>query len=323
MSGARRIAAVAALLVGLLALAAVAVVASGVLDTSEAETAADSRFLVAGDLALTVPGAWQPSRDEAVLDRLGLDDGVALAPGGDGARAGLLLGQDRSPTNGLVSEPLAELLGPGGTGAPTAVRLPAGEALRHDSAAGNGAPGQRTVAYLLPTDRGLATAVCYARTAEAAASVKTCTGMLSTLAVAGARPQSVTPDPAFQQALTAGIQDLNARRTRGADELRAKRTPAGQAAAAGRLGQAHEEIASALADAPAPPLAEPARDALVKAITGVGDGYGALAKAAAANDRAGYAEGRRLVGEAEAQVTARLEDLRLLGYGVAGSGAPS
>jgi hypothetical protein len=169
----------------------------------------------------------------------------------------------------------------------------------------------------------VATAVCYARTAEAAASVKTCTDMLSTLAVAGARPQSVTPDPELQRALTAGIQDLNARRTRGADQLRSKRTPAGQALAAGRLGQAHEEIATALADAPAPPLAEPARDALVRAITGVGDGYGVLAKAAGANDRAGYAEGRRRVREAEAEVTARLEDLRLLGYGVAGSDVAS
>jgi hypothetical protein len=322
MTGGRRIAALAAVLVGVLALAAVAVVASGVLDMAESDTAQESRFLVAGDLALTVPGSWQPSRDEGTLARLGLDDAVALAPGGDGERAGLLLGQDRTPANGLVSEPLAELLGAAGTGeagtgAPTAVRLPAGEALRHDSAAGRPAPAPRTVAYLLPTDRGVATAVCYARTAEAAGSVKTCTDMLATLAVAGARPQSVTPDPELQRALTTGIQDLNARRARGADELRAKRTPAGQASAARRLGRAHDEIATTLDGASAPPLAEPARDALVEAIGAVGDGYRALARGAGANDRAAYAAGRRRVREAEAQVNAGLRDLRLLGYGVA------
>jgi hypothetical protein len=299
------------------------VVASGVLDTDETDSTEASRFLVAGDLALTVPGSWRPSRDEGTLARLGLDDAVALAPAGDGERAGLLLGQDRTPANGLVSEPLADLLGaPGtgaaGTGAPTAVRLPAGEALRHDSAAGRPAPGPRTVAYLLPTDRGVATAVCYARTAEAAGSLKTCTDMLTTLAVTGARPRSVTPDPGLQRALTTSIQDLNARRRRGADELRGKRTPAGQASAATRLGRAHDEVATTLADAPAPALAEPAQDALVTAIAAVGDGYRALARGAGANDRAAYAAGRRRVREAEAQVNAGLRDLRLLGYGVAG-----
>lgn len=324
MRRSRRIAALAALVVGVLAVAAIALVTSGALDTSEPEAGPASRFLVAGDLALTVPGTWQRSRDEQELSRLGLDDGVALEPSGADGQAGLLLGQDRSPANGLVSEPLTQMLGPGGPAAPTAVSLPAGEALRHDSAGGGEPPpGPRTVAYLLPTDRGVATAVCYARTASAAPSLRTCTDMLSTLAVAGARPQSVTPDPGLQRALTAGIQDLNVRRTRGAEDLRGKRTPDGQASAASRLGRAHDEIAKAVADAPAPPLAEPARNALVGAVTAVADGYRGLATAAAANDRAGYAQARRRVRAAEVQVNARLADLRLLGYGVSDSGVAS
>jgi len=315
--------ALAALVVGALAVAVLAVVASGVLEETGTQAAPESRFLVAGDLALTVPGSWQRSRDEGALTRLGLDDGVALSPSGTGGEAGLLLGQDRSPANGLVSQPLAEMLGPEGPGVPTPVRLPAGEALRHDSAAGGAAPTPRTVAYLLPTDRGVATAVCYARTARAAGSVRTCSDMLATLAVAGARPQPVRPDPRLQRALSAGIEDLNLRRARGTEELRGKRTPDGQASAAGRLAEAHEEVAKGIAAASAPDLARPARDALVRAIRTVGDGYRQLGRAAAANDRRAYAAARREVRAAERETAAALADLRLLGYGAAAGDVPT
>jgi len=309
--------ALAALVLGVLAVALLAVVGSGVLEESEESAEAESRFLVAGDLALTVPGTWQRSSDDEALARLGLDDGVALAPSGAEQDAGLLLGQDRSPANGLVSQPLAEMLGPEGPDVPTPVRLPAGEALRHDSAAGRGATGPRTVAYLLPTDRGVATAVCYARTARGAASVQTCTEMLSTLAVAGARPQPVTPDPLLQRALGASIEALNVRRARGTEELRGKRTPDGQASAAGRLAQTHEEAAKDIAAASAPDLARPARDALVRALTDVGASYRQLSRAATANDRRAYAAARRGARDAEQRVGAALADLRLLGYGAA------
>ena len=323
MSSSRRLAAVAALVVGVAVAAGLALAASGVLDSTESQAGPQSRFIVAGDLALTVPGSWQRGGDEAALARLGLDEGIALTPTGSRGQAGLLLGQDRTPANGLVSEPLAQMLGPAGPRVPTAVQLPAGEALRHDSAPGDSAAGPRTLAYLLPTDRGVATAVCYARTAGVADSLQGCMDMLSTLAVAGARPQSVTPDRELQRVLADSIDRLNTQRTQGAEELRGKRTPDGQASAATRLAQAHAEVATALQDAPAPPLAQPARDALVNGITAVGDGYTALARAATANDRPGYAQARRLVRQAEIEVNARLGELRLLGYGLAGSDVAS
>jgi hypothetical protein len=56
--------------------------------------------------------------------------------------------------------------------------------------------------------------------------------MLSTLGLVGAETQAVSPDPQLQQALASTIRGLNARRSRGAKDLRAKRTPAGQASAA-------------------------------------------------------------------------------------------
>jgi hypothetical protein len=323
VTASRRIAAVAALVAAILVAAVVALLASGTLGASEPEPAPQSRFIVAGDLALTVPSTWRRGGDTAALASLGLDQGLALTPAGGRGEAGLLLGQDRTPANSLVSEPLAQMLGGDGPGVPTAVRLPAGDALRHDSSAGGTAAGPRTVAYLLPTDRGVATAVCYARTAQAAPSLRDCTAMLTTLAVAGARPESVTPDPRLQRTLTAGIEQLNTRRAAGAQELRGKRTPDGQASAATRLGQAHDEVARTLGDVPAPPIAVPARNALVGGITAVGAGYAALARAATANDRAAYAEARQLVRQAEVEVNARLGDLRLLGYGVGESSVAS
>jgi len=312
---ARRTALLAALAVAVL-VAGITLAVSGTSDSSEPERVAEprSRFVVAGDLTLTLARGWEPGGDEAALQRLGLDDSAAFAPAGDDS-AGLLLGQDRSPAAGLVSEPLAALLGTPRPPAPRVVSLAAGDAVLHDSRAGAGDAAPRTLAYLLPNTRGLATAVCYARTREAAAQLRACTGMLSTLGIVGAETQAVAPDPLLQEALASTLRDLNVRRRRGADDLRGKRTPAGQASAASRLRRAHLEAARAISNTAAPPLAEPRRDALAGSIEAVGAGYGALARAAQANDRAGYAAARRSVRQAEGEVGARLEDLRLLGYG--------
>jgi hypothetical protein len=318
----RRTAILGALAVAVL-VAAITLAVSGTSDSSEPETAADarSRFVVAGDLTLTLARGWAPGGDERALRRLGLDDGAAFAPADGDGSAGLLIGQDRSPAAGLVSEPLAELLGIARPQAPKVVSLAAGDAVLHDSRAGGDDAAPRTLAYLLPNSRGLATAVCYARTAGAVARLRACTGMLSTLGIVGAETQAVSPDPQLQQALISTIRDLNTRRSRGAKDLRAKRTPAGQASAASRLRRAHDEAARAIFNTAAPPLAEPRRDALVKSIEAVGAGYGALARAAEANDGAAYAAARRRVRQAEQDVGARLEDLRLLGYGTSDAGA--
>jgi hypothetical protein len=313
----RRIALVAVLVVAVLG-AGIALAVSGASDSAEPETAAKSRsrFVVAGDLTLTLARGWAPGGDAAALGRLGLADGAAFAPtGGDGS-AGLLIGQDRSPAPGLVSEPLAELLGMPRLGTPKVVSLAAGDAVLHDNRPGADEAAPRTLAYLLPNTRGVATAVCYARTSEALSHLRDCTGMLSTLGIVGAETQAVAPDPQLQQALIMAIEDLNTRRTRGTQELRGKRTPAGQASAAGRLRRAHDEAARAIFNTAAPPLAQPRRDALVRSLEAVGAGYGALARAASANDRVRYAAARGRVREAEQEVSARLEDLRLLGYGV-------
>lgn len=319
MSRLRWLALVAVLAVAVV-VAGIALVVSETSDSSapEAETEADSRsrFVVAGDLTLTLARGWAPGGDVAALGRLGLDRGAAFAPSGDDGSAGLLIGQDRSPAPGLVSEPLGKLLGMPLRGAPKVVSLAAGDAVLHDSRPGSGDAAPRTLAYLLPNTRGVATAVCYARTPEAVSHLRACTGMLSTLGIVGAETQAVAPDPQLQQALILTIGDLNTRRTRGTQELRDKRTPAGQAAAAGRLRRAHDEAARAIFNTAAPPLAEPRRDALVRSLEAVSAGYGALARAASANDRAGYAAARRRVREAEQDVSARLEELRLLGYGV-------
>jgi GH24 family phage-related lysozyme (muramidase) len=319
-----RTAILAALAVAVL-VAGITLAVSGTSDSSEPETAADarSRFVVAGDLTLTLARGWAPGGDEAAVQRLGLDEGAAFGPSGGDGSAGLLIGQDRSPAAGLVSEPLAELLGTQRPQAPKVVGLAAGDAVLHDSRGDGDDDAPRTLAYLLPNTRGLATAVCYARTPEALAQLRACTGMLSTLGIVGAETQAVAPDPQLQQALTSTIRDLNARRNRGAEDLRAKRTPAGQASAASRLRRAHDEAARAIFNTAAPPLAEPRRDALVESIEAVGAGYGALARAAQANDRAGYAAARRSVRQGEQDVAARLEDLRLLGYGTTDGSAAS
>jgi hypothetical protein len=315
----RRTAILAALAVAVL-VAGVTLAVSGTSDSSEPKTATESRsrFVVAGDLTLTLARGWAPGGDRAALQRLGLAEGAAFAPAGSDGSAGLLIGQDTSPAAGLVSEPLAELLGKARVDAPKVVSLAAGDAMLHDSRPGADDAAPRTLAYLLPNTRGVATAVCYARTPEAAGQLRTCTGMLSTLGIVGAETQAVAPDPQLQQALVSTIRDLNTRRTRGAEDLRGKRTPAGQASAASRLRLAHDEAAKAISNTAAPPLAQPRRDALVKSLEAVGAGYGALARAAGANDRAGYAAARRRVRQTEQEVSARLEELRLLGYGTTG-----
>jgi hypothetical protein len=94
----RRTAILGALAVAVL-VAGITLAVSGTSDSSEPETAADarSRFVVAGDLTLTLARGWAPGGDEAALQRLGLDDGAAFAPAGGDGSAGLLIGQDRSP----------------------------------------------------------------------------------------------------------------------------------------------------------------------------------------------------------------------------------
>jgi hypothetical protein len=268
------------------------------------------RTAEADGLRLTLPGDWRAVERPGLRDT-GLRGAVAVAPVGARGQAGLLLGRAPRTTATMLPAGLAERLG-GDEARRRRVLLGNVEALRVDAPESRRG---RTVAWLVPRRRGMATIVCFARTVAWTQRFGRCERVAATVArTSRARSLAIAPSPAYAEALGATLVRLNRRRVADGDLLRSKRTQEGQRSAALQLSASHEEAADALAAARVPAVARTLHAELVAGLRDTAAGFHALAAAASGRHRPSWTLARRATRAGEARVAAALRDLRELGY---------
>ena len=179
---------------------------------------------------------------------------------------------------------------------PEVVRLSAGrQAWRYRFP---GRDGSMTLFYAAPTTDGIATVAC---TSPLDASIpRECAALAAAVTVPGSRPLEPGASAAFYSRLPSVVGELDPARGRGLSELRAATRARAQALAAGGLARAHNTAGATLA--PLVGNRDGAPAATAGALTAAGAAYSALSRAARARSPRRYANARRAVTGAEADL---------------------
>ncbi|HWY89832.1 MAG TPA: serine/threonine-protein kinase [Solirubrobacteraceae bacterium] len=135
---------------------------------------------------------------------------------------------------------------------------------------------------------------------------------------ASAGGQAHGPSRAYAVALSEAMSKLNGVRATAGAQLAHARTPHAQAQDAQRLARAQEQAAAAVRKISTEPRERTANTAIATALTDIGRGYAAIARAARSEDHRGFDDGRRTVTAATTSLTTAFARLQKLGYRVSG-----
>jgi hypothetical protein len=265
--------------------------------------------LVAGNAVLQYFSGWRPVTAPR-LPGLDLNGAAALAPESGDGKAGLLVGELRAPgASALPPGMLARLRGPARV---SIVTFGSFDAYRYDGLRIDGFDRPVTL-YTVPGRRHPTAAACYAADG-AGTDLRTCERMVATLDPTDAATDSLTPSPAYANAVAKAIGRLDAQRRIERPTLRGRRS-AGQAAVAHRLAAAYAAAAHTVDAAPAPNPVIAVDERLLAALRSGTAAYQALESAALAEDPAAYGAARAAIGRAESDVSRTLAELDAFGYG--------
>jgi hypothetical protein len=266
---------------------------------------------VAGVL-LDYPSDWRPAAAAPVIPGLSLAHPVVLAPGGEAAHAGLLIGQlpAGEPTP-LPRQFVARMRWLPDT---AVVALLEVQAYRY---ARLSVPGfdQVLTLYAIPNPAGNPTALaCYA-SAAFSASMRTCERVVAALTLVGqSQSYDLTPEPGYAGALGTSIRALDGQRVALRRELLPGTAPPVVQALATRLAAGFAGAAASIATLEPSSATKQAQATLSATILNARNAYTALAAAAQAENPSLSAAAGRMVSEAETSVNAALENFTLLGY---------
>jgi hypothetical protein len=264
----------------------------------------------AGGIELSFPADWERASGKPDLPGLELSDQMTLAPQGEGGSS-LSAGSTTASGATLLPAGLLKRLPNEPEGEP--VRLGETEALRYTDLRPRGYRDPVTL-YAVPTNDGVATAVCSAATGAPSDFLPTCEQIAATLELSGVKPVPLGPSADYARAVGDALGPLNeARQSQGAD-LNEADTPAEQARAAQALARAYGVAAGAVGDAPAGPAESDANGAMMSALRQLEDAYGRLADAAEAGDSGSYTGASNDVSAAEKRLQRSLNELESLGY---------
>jgi hypothetical protein len=282
-------------------------------DRARAAPEASRRTISVAGVLLAYPSDWQPTHTALAISGLSLAHSVALAPGGDGAHAGLLAGQlpggepgplPRQFLTRMRSLPSTEV-----------VNLVDTQGYRYGPLRIDGF--ERTLSlYAIPNSKGDPTVLaCYAPSASSV-EMRACEGIVATLMLAEqSSSYDLVPEPDYARRLSASIGALEGQRAMLRREMSAGATPHTVQKLAARLaaGFAAEAVSLSLLEPPS--VTGQAQATLSRAILRARDAYDALSAAISAESPSRLAGAQKRVGEAEASVNAALESFALLGYG--------
>ena len=269
-----------------------------------AKTPAATNSASAGALELGFPDGWTRGGAPA-LPGLRLRDPIALTRAtGGGVEAGTVQDVGRS----LLPRSFVRALG-GEPRRDDPVRLGDLSAYRYRNVTPRGF-GRPLTVYAAPTTAGVATVACYD------APAAQCDRLAAGLSLVRGRPLPLGPSAAYAKAIDRPLRAFDTARVKARRDLRAARTPNGQAKAAAALASASRTAQRAVTAATPGPADARAHATLVGALRAQKLASGRLAAAARAGDRAAYASARRALVRADTALRVALTRLRNLGYAI-------
>ncbi|MDP1849513.1 MAG: hypothetical protein Q8K79_17120, partial [Solirubrobacteraceae bacterium] len=243
---------------------------------------------------LKAPTGWAVTG--AVADPALGPQAVALAPAGAPAENTISAARVPAARLGTITG-AAE-------GAPTAVKLSAGDGLRYGDAL-----------YVLPAgSESLVVSCGTGATARAA-----CADVAGSLDLTRGEAAPAGPTEAGEEALGRALVKLRSDLKEHSFDLQRARTSSAQAEPAGDLATAYRTASRAIGRAPTGALAEPARDRLAAALKATGDGWARYARAARARSAGAARNASRAIASARSRVSAARAALAEAGYPSGGS----
>ena len=265
-----------------------------------------------GSLDYPSDSGWKTASVPTAVPGLSLAHPTALAPGGNSARGGLVVGRlTESASAPLLGSLVAYLRSPARA---EVVYLLNTQAYRYTNLSISGYAEEITL-YTIP-DIGAANAalVCYASPAYSS-DLTECERIVSTFAPSAGGVDDLAPDTGYAREIRAVVEKVDSERAALRPLIRTQAPHAAVQALATALGAGITRAGESLAAVLAPPSVEPAQLALSQALARTSSAYSALAAAAGAADDAAYLAARTQLGRAEESTNAALEDFALLGYG--------
>ncbi len=281
--------------------------------STPAGAATATRIAYGANVQLEYPASWrQTSADLApAIAGLPIADALLLAPGGRGARAGLLSGQIPDGESSPLPDAFLALL----HDAPhtEVVDLLDAQAYRYSRLNLRGYDRILQL-YVIPIPGGRDAALaCYA-SKPLAGYLKQCQQIVAGLTLVGGSPSDLTPEAGYAGRLDRVIGKLDSKRL----TLRAgiRRAPSRSAVSqiASALVSSFAATASSLSLLEPPPPAGATQAALARSILAARAAYEALAAAVLTGSSGGYATAQMRVERSEGDVDAALESFALLGY---------
>lgn len=268
--------------------------------------------IAAAGVQLSYPSEWQPTKATAAIPGLALANAASLAPHGDGADAGLLVGRLRQSEPSLLpSEFVARMRSLPDT---EVVDLVDTQSYKYPALKIEGFDRMLNL-YAIPNSKGSPTVLaCYA-SASLSAYLRACEQIVATLTLAEqSSSYDLVPEAEYARRLSASIDALERQRVAARRAMSAETSLRKVQALASRLaaGFANEAVSLSLMEPPS--VTGQVQAKLSQAILQARNAYDALAAAAGAESPSRAAAAQRQVAEAEASVDAVLEGFALLGY---------
>ena len=267
------------------------------------------------------PPGWRPVSVTARVPGLTIAHPQLIAPGGDAARAGLIVGSLPAGELGPLPRRFVSRL----TALPqtAVVDLVESQAYRYAQFSGPGLREPLTV-FVLPSPGAEPTALaCYAPL-RTSAYLRECERAVSGVTVVDqSQIYQLSPEPGYAARISSAISPLDSLRTSLKRELHLQVTAVRAQQLAMQLAAAFAQAADALSSLEASPAATAVQTALASSIRRAGAGYRALAAAAQERSPLAYAAAQKRISLAESDVDWALENFVLLGYSPALQNASS
>jgi hypothetical protein len=261
---------------------------------------------------------WRLASGEPSIPGLSIAQPLVLAPDGDGARGGLIVGQlvagESSPLPPQLVAHLRQLPNT------QVVNLLNTEAYRYARLSVTGSR-QKLTLYTIPGSASTTTAIlCYV-SAGFSSNMQACEQLAASLTIATGRPQvavrnsdPLAPNATYGHSVGAVIARIQQSLLTLRREIRPGASRAVVAGLAARLAGQLTGAAESLSAVQPPTAAGPVDLALSEALSQARAGYSALGAAVSAGSAPGYATATAEIYSAEAALSTALGNLTLLGY---------
>ena len=261
---------------------------------------------------------WRPTSSVSEVPGLPLAKPLGLAPAGDGAAAGLIVGR----LSGVASHPIPEQLLVRLRGLPRAevVSLPDTQAYRYPRLQLTGY-GHRLTLYTIPSSPTSTTAVICYTSPRLPSYMRACEQLVGSLTITTGRPQSavrsyysLTPAAGYARQIRTAVARVDGLLRSVRPEIHPGVERATASALANRLADGLAGAGASLSAVPPPPAIGGVHAALSRSLEQASAAYSALATAVGTGNATAYAAARTEIYVTEAALSAALRDFALLAY---------